>query len=181
MTLGLDISTACIGYSVFSDDNKLLELNCVKFKSKQTMFEKLQSFKKATEHFKDFPIKRVSIEEPLKKFAGKFSSAHTIAVLNFFNGMISSYVFDLYELEPEYYNVNAARKTVFPDLKLDRKGKVAKYQIWKGVMELEPQINWRYGVRSRKLSEENFDMSDSYVVSMCAIILAQKQRDKLNS
>lgn len=195
MILGLDISSSCIGYSIFDMDGKLIELNCVKFRDKLTLFEKLEEFKKSTEHFKKLDIQFIAIEEPLKKFMGKFSSASTIALLNFFNGMISSYIYIEFGIEPIYFNVNNARSLVFPKpkkitskstivdsteelepaLEQEEKGSV-KHEIWKKVMELEPLINWRYGPKSRKLLDENYDMADSYVISLAMLITLDKQK-----
>lgn len=210
MILGLDISTSCIGYSLFSEKGKLIELNCVKFNSDLTKFEKLEEFKKATAYLKSFPIKFIAIEEPLKKFMGKFSSAETIALLNFFNGMVSAHVYSEFGIEPIYFNVNTARKLAFPPVVKDKKSvkkeeeeevdnslevldesekkgkgkddKVSiKHIIWTKVMEMEPLINWRYGPRSRKLLDENFDMADSYVISLAMFITLQRQKDNFGS
>lgn len=191
MILGLDISTSCIGYSIFDMDGKLIELSCVKFRDKLTLFEKLEEFKKSTEHFKNLDIQFISIEEPLKKFMGKFSSASTIALLNFFNGMVSSYMYTQFGIEPIYFNVNNARSLVFPKSKTPKKTKDSeeiivseeaeekgsiKHEIWKKVMELEPLINWRYGPKSRKLLDENYDMTDAYVTALALIITLDKQK-----
>jgi hypothetical protein len=211
MILGLDISTSCIGYSLFSEEGKLIELNCVKFNSDLTKFEKFEEFKKATAYLKKFPIKFIAIEEPLKKFMGKFSSAETIALLNFFNGMISSHIYSEFGMEPIYFNVNTARKLAFPPAEKEKKVKgknepvveleeviesfeeeskkskskddkvSIKHIIWTKVMEMEPLINWRYGPRSRKLLDENFDMADSYVICLAMFITLQRQKDSLDS
>lgn len=175
--LALDISTSCIGYTVMNGDGKLIELNCVKFKDKLTIFEKLEEFKKATEYFKKFTIKYIAIEEPLKKFMGKFSSATTIALLNFFNGMISSYLYLEFGMEPFYFNVNNARKLAFPGLKVEREGNSMKHEVWNKVMNLEPLVNWRYGPKSRKLLDENYDMSDSYVCAIALLVTLDKQKN----
>jgi len=201
MILGLDISTSCIGYSLFDENGKLIELNCVKFRDKLTTFEKLEEFKKATAYLKKFPITFIAIEEPLKKFMGKFSSATTIALLNFFNGMISAYLYLEFGIEPMYFNVNTARKLVFPtpvksktittenkdldssisseeteEIEDKDEKKSIKHVIWNKVMQLEPQINWRYGPKSRKLLDENFDMADSYVIGLAMLITLDKQK-----
>jgi hypothetical protein len=42
-------------------------------------------------------------------------------------------------------------------------------------MELEPLINWRYGPKSRKLLDENYDMADSYVIGIAMLITLDKQ------
>ena len=45
MLLSLDISTSCIGYSVFNEKNVLIELDYVKFDSKDSLFKKFEQFK----------------------------------------------------------------------------------------------------------------------------------------
>jgi Holliday junction resolvasome RuvABC endonuclease subunit len=187
MILALDISTTCIGYSIFnSEDGSLVELNCVKFNSKLTKFEKLEEFKKVTEYFKKFNIKYIAIEEPLKKFAGKFSSADTISLLNFFNGMISSYLYLEFGMEPFYFNVNNARSLAFgkksssnnqglENQDADKGGNSKKHEVWNKVMQLEPLIQWRYGPKSRKLLDENYDMADSYVIGLAMLITIDRQ------
>ena len=183
MILALDISTSCIGYTLMDENGKLIELNCVKFRDKLTIFEKLEEFKKVTEYLKKFPIKYISIEEPLKKFMGKFSSATTIALLNFFNGMISSYLYLEFGIEPFYFNVNNARSLAFgkktassePEADDEKGGNSKKHEVWKKVMQLEPLISWRYGPKSRKLLDENYDMADSYVIALAMLITIDKQ------
>ena len=181
MILALDISTSCIGYSLFDEDGKLIELNYVKFRDKLSKFEKLEEFKKVTAYFKKLPIKYIAIEEPLKKFMGKFSSAETIGLLNFFNGMISSYLFLDYGIEPIYFNVNNARKLAFPGLKVEREGNSMKHEIWNKVKDLEPLVNWKYGPKSRKLLDENYDMSDAYVIGLAFLITLDKQKGLQNT
>ena len=181
--LAFDISTTCIGYSIFNEDGNLIELNCVKFNSNLTKFERLEEFKKVTEYFKKFPIKYIAIEEPLKKFAGKFSSADTIALLNFFNGMISSYLYLEFGIEPFYFNVNNARSLAFGKQKSSTStesegggGNSKKHEVWNKVMQLEPLIQWRYGPKSRKLLDENYDMADAYTIGLAMLITIDKQK-----
>ena len=178
MLLSLDISSSCVGYSVFNEKNILIELDYVKFDSKDSLFKRLEYFKEKISHLLKFDITAIAIEEPLKKFKGKFSSADTIALLNFFNGMISSFLYSHFKIEPIYYNVNNARKVVFPSLKITKEGASTKHQIWEEVVKLEPQINWKYGKISRKLIVENYDMADSYVVGKCYIKVFDAQNSK---
>jgi hypothetical protein len=180
MTFSLDISTTCVGFALFNEDGKLQELNYVKFKDKLGVFEKLEEFKKAISHLENVKIKRIAIEEPLQRMQGKFSSAHTIAILNFFNGMVSAYVYSLFKVIPIHYNVNSIRSTVFKGIKEDitEKGEI-KHKVWNKVKELEPQINWKYGIRSAKLLPENYDMSDAYSVGIYDFIILNKQLEKL--
>lgn len=178
MILALDVSTSCIGYALFNETgDELMELNYIKFRTKLTVFEKLKEFKKRFEFLKDSDIQYIVIEEPLKKFAGKFSSASTIALLNFFNGMISASVYEMFGVEPIHYNVNTARKTAFPQYKAGKKSNENKHKIWTLVREREPHIVWKYGIRNSKLSPENFDMSDSYVIGLAHINIMNEQNN----
>jgi len=179
MILALDVSTSCIGYALFDETGeKLLELNYIKFRRKLTLFEKLAEFKKKLSFLEESNIQHIAIEEPLKRFAGKHSSASTIAVLNFFNGMISSSVYEMFGIEPIHYNVNTARKTAFPEeFKPRKKSADNKHQIWTIVREMEPHIVWKYGPRSHKLVVENYDMCDAYTVGKCHINIMNEQKN----
>ena len=180
MLLSLDISSSCIGYSVFNEKNTLIELDYIEFDSKMNCFEKLKQFQTKISHLLSFEITSIAIEEPLEKFKGKFSSAHTIAVLNFFNGMISSFLYSHFKIEPVYFNVNHARAVALPGFKTVKDGAGTKHQIWEQVVELEPQVNWKYGIRSRKLLDGNYDMADSYIVGRCFIKTLEMQKNKFS-
>jgi Holliday junction resolvasome RuvABC endonuclease subunit len=176
MILALDVSTSCIGYALFNETgDKLMELSYIKFRDKLSIFEKLTEFKKQIEFLKDSGIKHIVIEEPLKKFAGKFSSAGTIAVLNFFNGMVSATVYQMFGVEPIHYNVNTARKTAFPEYKAKKQSNENKHQIWTLVRDREPHIVWKYGPKSAKLVDENYDMADAYTIGLCHINIMNEQ------
>lgn len=176
MTIGLDISTTVIGIALFDDKDKLCELKYIKFKQKTTLFERLNDFIEYMEEEKydKLSIKNISIEEPLKKFKGKFSNADTIQKLTMMNAMISAYMYRTYDIEPRYYNVNTARKTVFPKLTIPQSAPNKKYLVWEKVVEKEPQVNWKYSKRTHKLIKENFDMSDAYICGLCDIINRKK-------
>lgn len=179
MILALDVSTSCIGYALFNETgDKLMELNYIKFINKISLFEKLNEFKKQIYFLKENNIQHIVIEEPLKKFAGKFSSAGTIGLLNFFNGMISGSVYEIFGIEPIHYNVNTARKTAFPKYKPGKNSGENKHQIWTLVREREPHIVWKYGPKSAKLVDENFDMSDAYTVGLAFINIMNAQKNK---
>jgi hypothetical protein len=177
MTIGLDISTTVIGIALFDNDNKICSLEYIKFKQKTTLFERLDDFIEYIDKLSfalnleegENKLQHISIEEPLKKFKGKFSNADTIQKLTMMNAMISGYMYKKFGVEPRYYNVNSARKMVFPDLKIPQSAPNKKYLIWEKVVEQEPQINWKYSKRTHKLMKENFDMTDAYVVGRADI------------
>lgn len=178
MILALDISTSCIGYALFNENgDKLMELSYVKFNKDLGLFQKLNEFNKQISFLEKFEIQHIVIEEPLKKFAGKYSSAGTIAILNFFNGMVSGSVYEKFGVEPIHYNVNTARKTAFPDFKPKKDSKSNKHEIWTHVRDREPHIVWKYGPRSAKLLPENYDMCDAAVIGICHINIMNLQKN----
>jgi Holliday junction resolvasome RuvABC endonuclease subunit len=177
VTLGLDISTTCIGYALFNEDGDLLKIGHVSMNSKQTIFAKLKQFQEHMQELSQLEIKHIAVEEPLKKFAGKFSSASTIALLNQFNGMVSAVCYLTWGIEPVYYNVNAARHTAYPNIKFGQKSSEAKSQVREQVQKLEPHLNWIYGPKSRKLVDANFDMADAYTVGLCHLVTLEKQAE----
>ncbi len=181
MILGLDISTSVIGVSLFSNDFKLHELSYIKFKSGTNLFIKLDEFIKFYENkYALLPITNIHIEEPLKKFKGKFSNADTIQKLTQINAMVSGYLYRKLKIEPQYFNVSTARSVVFPELKIPQKHPNKKYLIWESVMKAEPTVNWKYSDRTHKLMDENFDMCDAYVAGMAGIIMMIKQKNNKN-
>nr|QBM02822.1 hypothetical protein [uncultured archaeon] len=169
MIISFDISTTCTGYSIFSEDYKLQEISYIKFGKKLTLFEKLDEFIKHFEKYSELKVTAMVVEEPLKKFAGKFSNADTIQRLTQMNAMISGYLYKKFNVEPIYYNVLSARKTALPNLIIPQKFPNKKYLVWEAVMKLEPTLNWIYN-KNGKLADENFDMTDSYVVGMAHIV-----------
>lgn len=173
MLIGLDISTSVIGITSFNEETgALIEIDHIKFKRGLSLFEKIEAFKEKIEHYKMADVNYIAIEEPMKKFKGKFSSAETIAKLNFFNGMVSSYMYLTFGIEPLYMHVNTVRKTAFPEIKLNAKD--IKHEVWNLVKNCEPKINWKYSKRTQKLAQENYDMSDAYAVGRAYLRVLSK-------
>lgn len=172
MILGLDISTSVVGLALFGleDENyKLHELSYKKFNPKKNLFERFDEFVDFFKSYEDLKVTEISIEEPLKKFKGKFSNADTIQKLTQMNAMISVFLYQKFGIQPSYYNVNAARSMVFPGLAIPKSHPNKKYLIWEAVDKAEPKIIWKYSKTTHKLVDENFDMADAWVVGMAHI------------
>ena len=173
MILALDISTTVVGLALFggSEDNyKLHELSHIKFKQKNDLFERFSEFLVFfKENYDSVNITEISIEEPLKKFKGKFSNADTIQKLTQMNSMISGFLYQKTGLKPNYYNVQSARKIVFPELKIPREHPNKKLLIWEAVNKAEPKVIWKYSKTTHRLVDENFDMADAWVVGMAHV------------
>lgn len=183
MIIGLDISTSVVGISCFSDEGKLLKLHCVNLKSKKfkDLFDKLNKVKEELDIYKlahesgDTPISSFAIEEPMQKMKGKNSNSHTIAILNFFNGMVSAYIYATFGIKPVHYNVTTARSMSFPEIKL-RQGS-QKHQVLEQVMEKEPKINWKYSRKTGKIDQTCYDMADAYVIGLTDFLVRKKQKE----
>jgi len=72
-------------------------------------------------------------------------------------------------------NVNSARATAFPGMKFETKDR--KHEIWRRVMEREPQINSKYSTRTSKLMAENYDMSDAYVIGLAHLRILNEREE----
>ncbi len=181
MILGLDISTSVVGIATFNSETYALqELSYLKFKNGTNLFVKLQEFISFFEkNFSNTNLTHIHIEEPLKKFKGKFSNADTIQKLTQMNAMISGYLFTKYKIEPLYFNVQTARSVVFPELKIPQSHPNKKHLVWEAVMKAEPKIIWLYSNTTHALKDVNFDMCDAYVSGMAGIIMLIKQKKSI--
>jgi hypothetical protein len=123
LILGLDVSTKCIGISLFEDNNgvgdlKLLHHVTPKVKPEpeskmEELFEKARIFEKEfLNDYSDVGITRVIIEEPLLQS----NNVYTIATLLRFNGMIARSVYETIGVVPEFISSYDARKYAFPQL-----------------------------------------------------------------
>ena len=180
MILGLDISTSVVGIAIFNNSYLLQELSYIKFKNGTNLFIKLDEFIKFyNEKYGDIKITHIHIEEPLKKFKGKFSNADTIQKLTQINAMISGFLYQKYKVEPLYFNVQSARSAVFPELKIPQSHPNKKHLIWEAVVKAEPKITWLYSPKTHALKDVNFDMCDAWVAAMAGIVMLIKQKNTI--
>jgi hypothetical protein len=180
MVLALDISSTVIGVAILAKDGKVHEISYIKFKPKTSLFEKLDEFIKFFEKYSAFPFENIVIEEPLKRFAGKFSSADTIQKLTQMNSLISGFLYKKLNIEPVYFNVQQARKLAFPELIIPKTFPNKKYLIWEACLKMFPTINWLYSSKNGKLLDENFDMADAITVGLAFLTdnINKKIREK---
>jgi hypothetical protein len=112
MILGLDISTSMIGWSVFDEDQILMESGRFKPNKKLSLEERAQSFGKflLSPQIQRFNISKVYIEAPFSAFAGGKTSAKTMSSLQRFNGMVSFISYQIFKSLPVLVKVAEARK-----------------------------------------------------------------------
>tara|TARA_Y100000593_G_C4312216_1_gene338967 strand:- start:480 stop:989 length:510 start_codon:yes stop_codon:yes gene_type:complete len=129
-----------------------------------------------------YDIKKIFIEENLQSFRTGLSSAKTLATLARFNGIVSYLVEDQFGIEPDFINVNAARRSV--GLNLIRKSKggaPTKEQVldWvntdmksKGIIHKWPTKILKSGPRkgTEVLLPYCYDMGDAYVIAASGIL-----------
>jgi Holliday junction resolvasome RuvABC endonuclease subunit len=175
MILGLDISTSSTGWSVLDSDGTLIEQSYIRLdKIKNTMAKATEVAESLVKIKEKHNIEAIFIEENLQMFRPGLSSAKTLITLARFNGMVTLLSYNVFDIEPEFLNVNAARKLV--GLKIDRKDKTksTKEKVLEWVdSELNQSFNWpkkilKSGPRKGTEIYENgcYDIADAHVIAM---------------
>ena len=180
--LGLDISSSCIGVSCLEVDqnNKIKLLYCDYYKpSKDDIFislhETREYFKNKIEELKP---DKIVIEEALKFFGGKMSSANTIVKLNIYNYMIGLIAYEYLNKAPTLLNVNSIRAVLRPSY---YPGKLAKEDVPK-VIEKILDIKFPYVYKKNgDISEVSLDMADSVAAGLAQIYLEIAQNSPKKS
>lgn len=183
--IGLDISTAIVGLCFLDINYNLVDLQAINLKKTKCIFQKSLIVKERLielrSNYNILEDVEISIEEAFQSFSKGFSSAKTLSQLNRFNGIVSYLVYDIFNKNPEYINVNSARKNL--GIKIDRKSdKSTKEQIFEWVKSeikfLWPTKTLKSGPNKGlvKNDESCYDMSDAYVICR-----ALKYNDKSNN
>lgn len=190
MILGLDISTSCVGVSLFSQTGDLVFANRISPKSPKSITNNNTILSHKANVIKDYlitklsnyDIKEIVIEEPMISSNNKY----TIATLLKFNGMISYIVTGLYNVEANYIESGLAREHALPETngyRVSPKGKVSKKKSRFGALPLKianekinkkavvlhqialryPDIKWNIN-RNMSLAVENYDVADAITV-----------------
>ena len=179
--LGLDISTSCTGWSLIAPDATLCAMGYIRLGADKTMLQKALRVKEELLKLnKNYDIKKIYIEQNLQAFRAGFSSAKTIDKLAKFNGIISYISFEVFCLEPEFINVNNARRCL--GIKIIRKkdgGEPVKDQVLDWVSKQIEDTKYVWPVKTLKsgprkgsiiLETGCFDMADAYVIALAGSI-----------
>ena len=172
---GLDISTSCIGICILNTKENTQKFSSISPKG-NSWLEKAQSVKPLLEDlFLENKIEKVYIEENLQAFRPGLSSAKTLMSLSRFNGIVSFMIMDNHGIEPEFLNVNSARKSL--GIKIERKShKSTKEQVLDWV---NSQINFDWPTRIMKsgkrkgeevLRNDVYDMADAFVIARAGVL-----------
>lgn len=179
--LGFDISTTCIGISLFTDDGNLLEIRHLVLESdsdvlpEHRFIAKANIFKDYIEEFKKYKILDIFIEEPL----GMSNNQNTSNLLMKFNGVCSYILYNELNILPKFKSVHDIRKLVCPELvKPNKQGKLTlqfpkeidkKDYIFNKMKNKYKNIEWLYNKKG-KLEKYNYDMSDAIAVTASFLI-----------
>lgn len=186
--MGLDVSTSCVGISIFNEDGGLLELTHANPSHDYKTLNQMEDLHYKAVILKDFfiekkwhltRIKKIIIEEPLM---GAQGTTHVAAMLNQFHGLFYAKLKEVFNDSVKIYYINEyeARLSAFPELSA-YDNKKQKNILWRTVpqkigevrikdyrkmlillltAQRYPEISW--GLNNNKaINGKNYDMADS--------------------
>lgn len=182
MILGLDVSTSIVGVCIYDEDDGLVELERIDLRKEKNFFNKAKLVEIfLTNILVIHPqITSVFIEDILQGYSRGLSSAKTITQLARFNGIVSFLACKIFDVEPQYINVNTARKTL--GIKIDKTSKLdKKEQVLLWADNDLGGYNWpkktlKSGPRKgeTELAKFCYDMADAYVIARAASVIGQQ-------
>ena len=174
LTIGLDISTSCTGICALDERGSLVSLTHIKYPSKLSLWEKADLTRSELKKLiaqTDGTFKRFFVEESLQKFRPGLSSAKTLTTLSKFNGIVSYLGREVFKIDPEAINVNAARKSV--GLKVPR-GTKAKAVVMQHCIDNEKMFEVEY-TRFGNIKQHYYDIADAIVIAKAGFNLTSEQ------
>ena len=164
VTLGLDISTSCVGYA-FTENKQILDMGFIdikKFKKhKEKAFFVLTEINKSSYIDK---VKKVYVEDNLSGFAGGRTSQQVIVKLAKFNAVLCFVIEDTFDIEVKNVNPMTARKQVFGKARV--KGVKAKDFVKRQIDELYDTKKWCKHTSRGNWDKRNIDAYDGLVMSL---------------
>ena len=169
ITLGLDISTSKIGYSIIDDKFNLVEYGVWKYKTDIKLENRVKSLIEELKTLRGkYDIKQIFVEEPFIAFSGGRTTAVTMAKLQRFNGMCCYGVFDLFDICPILLSSNQARKAVGIKRK---KGEDIKKKVIAWAKKQYPKDFIFEMTRYGNPKPGTDDMADAIVIANAGLIL----------
>ena len=187
MILGVDVSTSITGLAIVADGS-IVYYDSVDLRKYKNVFEKgcvlkekivdlYEAYQFSNEEFflgnSKYPIEHIYIEQPFTFFNSGGSSAKTMATLQKFNGIVSWFLYEIFEIQPEYVLAQSARKTV--GIKVPR-GEKAKAVVLKYLLDTEPAFNVEYTKKGNP-KPESYDRADAIIVAKAGYIIEQERED----
>ena len=164
VTLGLDISTSCVGYA-FTKDKKILEMGFIHIKKFTTHKEKafyVLTCINESSYIDD--VKKVFVEDNLSGFAGGRTSQQVIVKLAKFNAVLCFVIEDAFDIEVKNVNPMTARKQAFGKARV--KGVKAKDFVKRQIEEVCDTKKWCKHTIRGNWDNRNIDAYDGLVMSL---------------
>ena len=187
MILGVDVSTSITGLAIVADGS-IVYYDSVDLRKYKNVFEKgrilkekivdlYEAYQFSNEEFflgnSKYPIEHIYIEQPFTFFNSGGSLAKTMATLQKFNGIVSWFLYEIFEIQPEYVLAQSARKTV--GIKVPR-GEKAKAVVLKYLLDTEPAFNVEYTKKGNP-KPESYDRADAIIVAKAGYIIEQEREN----
>ena len=187
MILGVDVSTSITGLAIVADGS-IVYYDSVDLRKYKNVFEKgvvlkekivdlYEAYQFSNEEFflgnSKYPIEHIYIEQPFTFFNSGGSSAKTMATLQKFNGIVSWFLYEIFEMQPNYVLAQSARKTV--GIKVPS-GEKAKAVVLKYLLDTEPAFNVEY-TKQGNPKPESYDRADAIIVAKAGYIIEQEREN----
>ena len=164
VTLGLDISTTCVGYA-FTEDKKILDMGFIDIKKETTPKEKVQKVLEVLNSIKHIDeVYDINVEDNLSGFAGGRTSQQVIVKLAKFNAILCFMLEEMFEYRVHNINPMTARKNVFGKARI--KGIKAKDFVKEEVEKMYNTKKWCKKTKTGLWDKRNIDMYDGLVMSL---------------
>jgi len=166
--LGFDVSSTCIGYSVFEIDNKnikFISCNYIKPTKDGNIIERISKTRdEINKIIQKVKPNHIAIEDIISFMAGG-STAKTIITLTTFNRMVCLLAMDYLKKPPYLYSVMTIRSNLKKNLNLKNQPK--KEDIPETLEKiLNITFPWELNKKGAE-KKENYDMADSMAVAYC--------------
>jgi hypothetical protein len=175
--ISFDISTSCIGFSMYNQNFELISVKALKMVTNKECNDdpeitKGDAFKKFVEQLQIYEIIDIFVEEPLVKS----NNVYTVNKLLKFNGICSYILRDVLGLIPKFMSVDEVRRIFCPEmteydakknkftLKFKSRKIDPKTYIFEKIAKDYENISWLYN-KNGKLKTENFDITDSIALA----------------
>ena len=164
VTLGLDISTNCVGYAI-TKKKKILDMGFIDIKKQKTPKEKVffvLEFLNNISYIDE--VIDINVEDSLSGFAGGRTSQQVIIKLAKFNAILCFMLEEMFDFNVHNINPMTARKNVFGKARV--KGIKAKDLVKMKIEEMYDTKKWCKKTTRGNWDKRNIDMYDGLVMSL---------------
>lgn len=158
-TLGLDISSSVVGYSITDSESQIIRYGFIDISRIDGIIEKCECFV----DFLDFSnVDKIIIEESLKSFAFGRTSTNTIILLAKMNATATFAIYKKTGIKPIHINATTARKNV--GIKIEKKAeRSTKEQVFDFITKSNDLV-WVYNKKD-EVDKRCFDIADAIIIS----------------